>query len=331
MIVIASALLLYTIPSNIYHLLALATPIAYLWFHSRKQQHPHASVYFQPLLSILIGIIIATILYIPVLKSVIFNSYSTREATDVFFSLTLFPHLMISFISERYLLILLVIPGLWLMLKNGTNKSHSLLISLLFLLIFPFVLSFIHQRLPYQRVFIPLSPVLCILFTISILKLIELNSRLLIKLMAYTVISIYCIGIFYHEMNNNNQEVAINLETHSEMSQNIYQNYYLCSFFSPNSKLSYLKSISNGSPILTYNQLDQAATNLYFKINDLSYSEISLVKEIEAEIVNNDEVFVVTSYKNNTLNELQALDSLDCSVLTEKYSFTNIIRVSKNN
>jgi len=328
-IIISSALLIYTIPSNIYMLVSVMVPLFVLWLYHRKQNRTESSIYYKTIFFISIGIGIAITLYLPVLKNIIFNSFASRETDNIFYSLELVPQLLTAFLSKRYLLIFLFIPGLWYYIRKGEKKEKLLFTSLLFLLFFPFILSFLHQKIPFQRVFIPLAPIFCILCAIPIIQLIQKISKPLTVLFCMIILSMYCIGTFIGEMKQNNSEIEIKLVDHGIMAQDIYQNYYLSDFFNQNKTMGYLKSISENELIFIFDQLDHPSTNLYLSTNELKYIHTNSITEIESAILKVGKVFIVTSYKTNTLNKLEELNTIRATVLTDKYSFSNIISVSK--
>ena len=329
-IIISSALFIYTIPSNLYMLISVMVPLIVLWLYYRKQNRTESLLYCKTVIFVSIGIGIATILYSPVLNNIIINPFASRETANIFYSLELIPQLLTAFLSKRYLLMFLFIPGLWIYIKKGEYKEKLLFTSLLFLLFFPFILSFLHQKIPFQRVFVPLAPIFCIICTIPIIQFIQKVSKPLTALLCMIILSIYCIGTFISEMQRNNSEIEIKLVDHGIMAQDVYQNYYLSDFFEQNKTMGYLRSISENKPIYIFDQLDHPSTNLYLSANGLKYIHTKSITEIESAALKDGKVFVVTSHKSNTLNKLKALNTVRATVLTDKYSFSNIISVSKS-
>lgn len=328
-IIIFSALLIYTIPSNIYMLASIITPLAILSIYNIGFQKNRNYVYLISIILICAGITVATILYIPILKPILFNRFVAREPKTIFYSLELIPILLTSFLSKRYLLFGFAIIGFYTFIKKNKKRENLIYALLFFVLIFPFILSFIHHKFPFQRVFIPLSPVFCILISIPLIQLINKIPKPKYVLISSIFLSLYCICIFHYEIKNNNEEMKINLVDKNKLTLSVYQNYYLSDFFNQSNAMNFLKLNSDSKPIFLYEQLDIPSTHLYLAANFLDFTHIKSISEIESVILEEGNGFILTSRKNKTLNELKKIKSVAHSVITDEYVFSNLIAVSR--
>ncbi len=327
-ILILTVLLLYTIPSNLYFVITFW--ILTLGYQFKIQKSVKNSPYLKVLVAISIGVVVSIILYLPILEDVIFNKYSQRKPEEIFQIVFSFWHVSIAFISKRYFLFLLIIPGFFFYFKKNQYANKRYLLGLIFIIIFPFALAFLHQKAPFQRVFSPLTPVFCIIITVLIYQCLDvLFKTLLKKQIAQILISIYCVTVFVYEMNENNIIVSESLTDKNIMTQNIYNNYYLGNFFKQDSTMRYLNSVYKNFPVIVYNQNDLPSTNLYLKKYNIQFESLNSIEEVKSKIEQNEYVYVLTSYKKNTLNSLSEFANIKVDVLTKKYSFTNILFCKK--
>ncbi|MDO5970767.1 glycosyltransferase family 39 protein [Flavivirga aquimarina] len=328
-IVISSVLLIYTIPSNIYMLGSLLIALVLFFIYHKKRYRSWSKAYFNPITLIVLGIIICTIFYLPILKNIIFNKFSSRDASSVFYSLGLIPKLFLAFLSKRYLLIILFIIGSWFIIRGSKKKEKQLFTLFLFLFLFPFILSFLHQKFPFQRVFVSLSPIFSVLITIPIIKLTQKIPNSSFTVFCTFIIPIYCASVFLNEMKNNDIEISDKLVNRGEIAQNIYLNYYLSDSFNQKETMKHLKSISGNKMVILYNQIDLPSTHLYLSMNKVNFINIHSKEKLEQIILENKTIFLLTSFKNQMLNELDKLNTVTSTVIMDKYPISNIIRISK--
>ncbi|MEX0596117.1 MAG: hypothetical protein WD512_06410, partial [Candidatus Paceibacterota bacterium] len=321
--------LIYTIPSNIYMLASILVTFFLYSIYYKKLKKKDVRTYYKAIIFIVLGIGIAIILYLPILKNIIFNEFSTREASSIFYSLELMPKLFLAFLSKRYLLVILFIIGCWLFVRQSEQKEKKLHFFLLLIFLIPFILSFIHQKFPFQRVFISLSPIFSILITVPILFSIQKIKNSSLKKYFAFIVTIYCIVVFLYEMKNNDIEISNKLVTKGEITQDIYQNYYLSSSFNQSETMKYLKSISGNKDVFLYNQIDYPSTYLYLTINEVNFTAVESKKKLEQIILNNDTTILLSSFKSELSNELNNINEIETTVLMDKYPITNIIRVTK--
>lgn len=187
-----SLALLYTVPSNVYFLIALVfvlfvrlvTEVRY----KTKQPSSTPSKASDPMASIPslllrhrdtwfiaaigIGTIATFIAYLPVLDNVLHNRFVTDTPDHRWFVLAnRLPEVLRHFLSGRYLLLVAVIPGLfWAISARSRTRSDGwgAIPTLLALFLIPFLLSFLRNDVPFQRTFIHLAPVFALLLAATI-------------------------------------------------------------------------------------------------------------------------------------------------------------------
>ncbi|CAM3457168.1 hypothetical protein [Aequorivita lipolytica] len=330
-VLISSLLLLYTIPSNLYALLAFGLLLFFSWLHYYRKKDVVSKLYFNAMVAVFIGAVVAFLLYLPVLQDVIFNKYSNRGPFGLLYSFHVLRIAVFDFFSSRFLLLLLLLPGLFIFYKKSSTKERYYFLFLAALFFVPFVLSFFHQKAPFPRVFIPLAPIFCMLLTVPIIKFIDNNLPLYQTRILQALVSVYCVFVFLNEIDKNDAVISKSMVDNNIESQDLYRNYYLGSFFKQDSTLNYLDKIYNDFPVVKYDQRDQPSTDLYLRKYEIPFREIDTITDISEELKERGKVYILTSFKNRTLETLKRMDSIESTVLTPEYAFTNIICVERQN
>jgi hypothetical protein len=327
---LGSTLLLYTIPSNLYVLIGLCGTIAVFWVIGRKQRN--ILIYknsFMVLVAIAIGTLLAVVLYLPIWEELVYNKFSNRSASGPLLSFYILVDAIPQFFSKRYLLLLLILPGIYFFLKETTQEKKRFFVALAVLFFGAFVASFIHQKSPYARVFIPLAPIFVLLLLVPILHLLEKLPNKFSSILK-VVTCLYCTGIFIVEIDKSHTTVSRSLAEENTVSQNLYENYYLADLFQQDETMKYLASIHKEAPIVKFQQRDEPSTDLYLKKYHLSAEKIDTIIPAQLFKGPHETVFLLTSHKNNVLNKLKAIEGISYNVLTEENNFTNIIKLSNN-
>lgn len=331
MIVVSSVLMLYTIPSNVYFLLGFWLVLLGFWgYYLRKKEKLQAKIYFRSLVLIASGVVFAVLLYLPILEDVIFNKFSTRTVPGIFYSAGLFLDLIPAFVSQRYFLLLLLLPGIYFFYKNGSAKEKRYFIFLVGVFIVPFGISFLHQKAPFPRVFIPLAPIFAMLLTVLAAKFIdEIQQQYRHYILLLGTIA-YCTLVFLTEMNTNASKVSTALLEDNNLVQNVYQNYYLGDFFQQDETVKKLSEIYDGKPVFTLNDLDNPSTALYLRKHGVAYKSIGSLEELNSNSFRNGTFYILTSEKTKTLEVLKTRTNFDYEVVNDSGLFTSIIRVQPN-
>ncbi len=329
MISISGMLLIYTIPSNVYMLIPVGMASSIIGIRYWRKDKQRGISYFKCAILIGVGLGLATLLYLPIFNDLINNEFSSKEVESLFYSIELLPRILLAFVSERYLLFIPVIIGLQVLLRRGKKMEKEYLLYLLLVLVLPFLISFLHQKHPFERVFISLAPVFFILLSLLTLYFLQHIKRPGLSGILFYLVLGYCITVFLLEEKNNNSEVAYQLVDNKTLEQNIYRNYYLSDFYDPKCLSEKLAEISNNDHVFVFDQLDHPSTRLYLSINGISHSFDNSLNDIRLAAYESGKVFVFTSNRSDTMEKLKRLDQVRCSSLTEGYSFNNIILVDR--
>lgn len=327
---VLSCVLMYTIPSNLYSIVGIFTAIGVFFtasFWNKDYQNVRACI--KVLLAMGIGMCIAAVFYIPIWEDLIHNKFSDKSATGTFQSLGIFIASIPQFFSKRYLLLLLIIPGIYLLINRKFLKQKVVYMGLLIIFVIPYIASFVHQKSPYPRVFITLAPIFVLLITIPgiiFLDFLSSKKRQILQLL----VPLYCIGVFIYEVNKNDTLIEENLLKNNAISQNLYQNYYLANFFQQDKTIKHLSAINKGTPIVMFQQRDEPSTELYLKKYHLDAQKIETIKMLQTILKQHHDVFVLTSHKEMVLDELRNIEGLSIEALTPENSFTSILKIRSN-
>ncbi|UCD63624.1 MAG: hypothetical protein JSW34_12905 [Candidatus Zixiibacteriota bacterium] len=332
MIILSAFLLLYTIPSNLYFLAAFGITIFYAWLVKLRNPYIVALSSRRVLIFLLGGVLIAGIAYLPILGDIMSSKLATRAPASVFHSIAVFTEVIPAFLSDRYLLLFLLIPGLILMFKREDRLVTKRCLSLLLLLIFPFVISFVHQKAPFQRVFVVLSPLFCILLTIIMISVIGRISNGRLRSAVIIGVSVYCLLTFFYEIRQNNETMTRNFIEKNTIEQNISNNYYLSDFYHPGESAGHFSSICDPNlAVAVFDQVDMASSDAYLRKSKINFVWLDSVSELRDFIGrgNRRKFYIVTSHKNRTSQYLQEEYNLLTRALTSEPSLVNFIECEK--
>lgn len=326
--IILSALLLYTIPSNLYALVSIIISFGLIWLlHKRKKQAESRS-YFYGIILMSAGIIVSILFYLPIIKDVVFNDFSIKRPDSIWYSLHLIPRLLAAFISNRWLLLVFFIIGGWYFIKTVDKQQKERYFTLIGILIIPFILSFIHQRFPFERVFVLLAPIFCVIVTISIDSCFSLIKKPLAPIVLAYLVSIYCLGTFYREFNSNDKVVKANLDK-AELTQNVYENYFLSDAFRPSETVDYIHKVNDYDTLIKYDQLDFPSVNWYLHVKGIEFTQVNSAIQLDSLASTVNKTLVITSFKEKTLRELKNSSSLEVTVLNDEHCFTTVIELKR--
>lgn len=324
-----STVILYTIPSNLYVLGGLFGSLGLFGVFSVIDKDTiRRNAIFRIAGAMAVGVFFAIILYIPIWEELLYNKFSNRMAEGVFDSWVLMLKSLPQFLSSRYALLLLLLPGLYMFFIKSTVRERYYYCGLLTIFIGAFAISFVHQKSPYTRVFVPLAPIFVLLVGIPILTILQEWIQKKYQTLWQVLIAVYCVGTFYMEIDQNDSIVAENLIEHNGISQDLYRNYYLASFFRQDEVIQELSEVHQGEPILKFQLRDEPSANLYLQKYRLKADEVASALELSDRIREEKTVFVLTSHKKRVVSELRRLQQFNIEVFPNDESFTTIIRVS---
>ncbi len=327
-IFLSTLLLIYTIPSNLYFAASLWLSVVFVFGIDRYFENRFSfRNYRNALVFIALGVIAAMVLYLPVIEDVIFNKYSYSEASGYFYTWGVFKQIIPAFLSNRYLLLLFVIPFVLWLRKNKRNRETYYYIFLLAMFAIPFAISFIHQKAPFQRVFIPLAPVFCLLLALPLIQFIDHYTKGYKARAVQFLVALYCLFVFIGQIDKNEDIISKNLIENNKLSQDISRNFYLAKYYKQDSVMKNLSAIRKDIPVVTFNQLDGPSTDLYLRKYNIPYDKANSVDDIKRMAKELNHFYMLTSTKTQTLKELQSISNIQVKVLNNEVLFTNIIDI----
>jgi len=328
-VIISTALLVYTIPSNIYVVSTLLLTFLGYWLLLQKSKRAFGHIYFKSFISILIGVVLAIVLYSPIIQNVVTNPFTVKRTENPIYSLEMILTVTVAFLSNRTLILVPFLVGSWFMLRTFENQQKRIFMSLVLLIFLPFIISFVHQKIPFERTFVIIAPIFAIALSIPLTLLLEKITSSIFRYGFTIFISVYCIISFFVTINSNEKIVKQNLIEKEKITQNCYRNYYLSSVFNLRETSNLLKSISKNKTIFMFEQLDYPATYAYLSKNNLHYIHTENQSEIITETLKINQVFVVTSYPLRVTAELNNSKLVNAKLVSTKYPFSSIISVKK--
>lgn len=160
--------LMYTIPSNLYFILAVGLFWGIYWVRNMLHSGLHLrNKAFQVALLTAVGLKLALLAYAPVFGQVFNNPYVTYEPFK-WSNLTYYaPVVLGDFMGGRWWLLPFAVLGYALGRRHWLPQAQSVLL-LLTVLVLPFLLVYLLGNAAPKRIFIPLVPVFALLLSIGI-------------------------------------------------------------------------------------------------------------------------------------------------------------------
>lgn len=332
---ITVAFLLYTIPLNLYPVLAFG--IIYLFNFWRRR----VKKFLYIVIALISGVITSILFYIPVWKNVINNRFVKSQG--LFHSeilLEIFPKVIYYFISARYLIIAIILIGIILNYKEIKSQKERLVPiienSKAFLVVFilPFIFSYIRGDKAWDRIFINILPVFSIgLGTLLYFAL--LNRRLKGKMVYITLgIIIYSYATFAVQLAKVDSLAKRDI-LEGKKTQSLYYNYYISDYKPRRLLQDFLKSKKQNIPVILY-QCDIEAMPAYlnkFKISHYpfyKYGEKKRPYALRYFFKKENEAYVITTFPIKFEKTLSLyFKGLEYKRLNEKLQFHNIYLVKR--
>lgn len=160
---LCTALFIYTIPSNLYPVIAFLTVagVMGLWTIAKQGiKQGINSVHIKAALFVGSGVIVAIVLYLPVFKQVISNDYVKSAGmfrVEIWSeALQVLKYLL----KPYYIALILMLWGLWFAIT--TKADFRIIAVLAAVILLPFVFSYVRGDKPFDRVFLWICPLLAI-------------------------------------------------------------------------------------------------------------------------------------------------------------------------
>jgi hypothetical protein len=279
--------MLYSIPSNVYFLLALGAVVFWEGLFPAGQPEKASRILDRKasvvLLGMGVGLAIALLCYLPVLDDVLHNRFTEASPENRTFVLVdILPKVASGLVSFRYLLVPVSMVGFFVTLRKkeralrGSEKG----VSILLLLILPFLFSYLRDDFPFQRTFIFLAPVFSLALgagTVWCLEhFVSAAGRRAVFILLATAYAIGSLGFGYHNVQERLREAIRS----GVREQNLLANYYQSRRFQPSRAASRLAPIHEArpGPILLVDELDPVSMSFYLLAQGLESTAILSVR-----------------------------------------------------
>lgn len=359
LITVLSALMLYTIPSNLYFLGGLgfyyliSSMINTNLFSKQpiKDELRRAAINEQGTelrfrknrfmlflmnqrtwiaVMLFVSVGFAALLYAPVLHQVIDNDYVRSNSMFRSYTLTqLMPRVFVFFLSERYIFGLIMVLALPILLRNFNKASFKSLTEsyIFFVIVFitPFVFSFIRGDTPFCRVFLFLTPIFSLFMAVNIyllyLQIPDFKRKYIITIV-FTVI--YCYGTFAFALKHRDANLLADIKE-GRTSQDILYNYYQA-YYHPSQVFKDFSQhdASSDIPVMLNESGDTIAIPFYLaKYNIKPYK---MESGVDLFTNSQGQVHVITAHPNQFLVDInQKYPDLKCELLNKELDFLNLL------
>ncbi len=344
-------LFLYTMPSNIYALIALALTIIADWalknirFNAEanlnldiiEEERKHAQKelnkpFFTLSLVVVLSLIICFLAYKPILGQLLNNRFisdAPQNRSHIFTELL--PLFAKSMISARWLILPLIITALSLpSIKFNPGHKRILIISFCLILL-PFMLIFIHNKNAFDRNLIVLTPIFAIgisVFIIEILKNDKLSETQKNIFAAISIMYFIITGIW--QINRNDNILTSNIGNGIK-EQNIYRNYYLCSNYTPCQVAKKIAETGDPQTIaFIIDAFDRVSLKDYLKKHKINSQAIIGIKEKQSESNGNKFNHIVLMQSTLSQKEKEQFYNVQCNLSTD-FEFNDYLFLLKYN
>ena len=346
----ATMLALYTIPLNLYFLMAAATfylasgslqllkskdkgPLAGSGGLSLRRELAATYRDFIVGLWLLLGFAAALTAYTPVIYSVLDNPFVDSRGWFNFHTLaSVAPRTLGYFLSQRLVLLALVVPGVvhaaWSLARGRRLPFARHWACCICLLVLPFVFSFVRGDQPFLRVFVNLAPVFAIFLAITVYYGYLALQRWMQKLPAagwVLLAALYCQVTFAAQMQSIDRRLQTDIEG-GRMSQDIYYNYYQA-HYRPGAVIRQFKErhFDPRTPLFAGYAYDRLALPAYSRRHQVHWRWIKFYEnELFAAAPT---IHILTALPYSCMRRITARHpGVDCRILNDELSFHNVLQ-----
>lgn len=325
---ILTTFLFYTIPSNslfIFGLLAALSTIALINIFTSNKRFTLISLIndscLQLSFTILLGIMLSLIFYLPVIKNVFRNEYvASNGHFDISVLTELMPLILKGFLSNRLLLGVLFALGCATIFKNPNSNFEFL--SFAIIIIFSFIPCYILGANTPERIFTILIPVFCLLLSISIFTIINripiLSSS---ALLIIALLLLYSMTVFLFELRKIDDRILTDIKT-SHRSQDNYFNYYI-PYYKPQKVLhDFQTRFYKDSSLVLLHKCEPYDLPVYLGKLKIKYYPFT---SLDSLLSQSQSVYVLSNHPNELINNKK----YHAELLSKNYSYLNIVKCEK--
>lgn len=321
---IITALLLYTIPSNLYPVLALLVILGVCAVSKFFKSNFKDAIKSTPALAgmwVFAGVVIAIGLYLPVIKQVINNDYVKTEGLFRFEIWGEAIGIFQSFFRPYYILPILIITGLIV----GLIKKAKLLIwwILMVVCVLPFAISFVRGDHPFDRTFMYIVPFLAVWAGVSNTILYENWIKRTVLKSGFGILLLILIGFGF---NDGRKQIITKLANDVKNEKRDYSIYYnnILSPYHTYKNLQLLKQINTDSLPVFLHEVDKYAMHGYLPTLGINWEpNTEKIKEV-------NKYYIVTAFPTAAANKYMEYDSaFTYTRLNPEMDFVNIIEAKR--
>ena len=350
MVAVTTMLALYSIPLNLYFLMAATTFYLVssgfqLWKNdgknlftgtarfSLRRELPAAFHDLAIVAYVFLGFSAAVVAYMPVFYLVINNRFVESHGWFHFSTLTaVAPRTFGYFVSQRYALAAFALLGVvffvWALVRRRQMPFARYYACCICLLVLPFVFSFVRGDRPYYRVFVNLTPVFAVFVSLNLYYGYQLLQRWMNRLHpAWWILlaALYCNISFAAELQAIDKKVYQDIRQ-NKRTQNIYYNYYQA-HFRPRKLLQKFKAqhFDENTPVFAGYYFDPATLPIYCQHYQIPCPSIKLHEdELFAAA---KKIHVITAKPFKCIRKItDRYPAAKCAVLNETLSYHNVLQ-----
>ena len=335
LIIIFTALFFYTIPSNIYYILSLIV-LFFIYFlkseyrtiKNKSYQQITNNVNFKILYSLIIGVSISILFYLPVFNDVFFNDFVQNTPPNSMYAelKTYIVKVFSRMNSNRWTLFFLCLFGFTIKLfKDKKIELKTLFFIGLFL--FPFLMMFLRKDYPPLRIFVVIAPIFALIIAIGIShfwSIIDKKRKYFIVF--FTLLFLYLSFNFNSEYKHIKQQILKDIHQ-SKRSQDLYAQYHKF-YYHPLIDIRSFKYIYNNRkmPVFIYG-CEPYGVNFYLEKFHIPYTQdYFFIERLDTLLLENESIYVVTNKPNDILN----IDQINATMINRNLSYHNIIVIQNN-
>jgi hypothetical protein len=326
-ITLLTALLLYTIPSNLYAILSVLMILGAVFLNQWYKYHFLVALQFNAAKLIqwlLLGIGIGVLLYLPVGSQVVNNEYVKSEG---FFRWEIWQE-AITFYTLLYTWdwVFYILLGVGLLQIQKDRKTWEWVLVFLLILILPFLISFVRGGKPFDRTFLWLIPVFAVGVSIIVgqgFKQIKSKLNIFLQILFSTLLIFFLLRV---TANRAYEKYFLPYYTLNEeiKTQNIHYSYYLANY-NPHKNLKNFKAeyYKEGTQVFLH-EVDKYAMHGYLPMHGIKWQPFT------DTIPKLDKYYIITAFENKAIEEFEAYDTaFEFRNVSGEIDFVNIIEAKR--
>jgi len=332
-IIVLSALLFYTIPSNIYGIACVMFIVGLYGFMDafRKmkregQNFVRVGKHLWLIIAMSVGVLIALLLYSPVFEDVFLNKYVVGGSPFNFAKLDrYFSHVVPSMLSGRLLFLICGLILLFLIIRQ--RKVERNLVNLIVLCFMPLLFPFFRGGEAPLRVFIILAPYYALLFAVGVSRTLNviIKRNCFYEFGVLLLMLFYSLFTFYNEMSKAQAHLKKDI-VEGQRSQDLDHQYYSY-YYQPLEAVKKFKAQYNKNiPVVIDGCEPHGVTAYLDKFSIPHYNTYFQDNALDSLMSKHDSVYVITNHPNayENINEYRKIR------LNESLSYHNVLLLRSN-